>query len=243
MNASERFHSEYMTTEYDDQFDAVSEFGWYPWVGQYYYETGIFVVGMSTDKRDGGDWTEGISDQRDASRVLVASENDKNEMFDYSGKHMKSFKNMAHIFTNKAGLKWNSQETMATFWASVAFTNFFQIAVEDIGAIPSDDEVERAERVFHETLNIIEPKLVLVWSNDISFFIPGYRAGASKIGRVTPYVLEPKIQKTHAAPIVGMGHASRINQSACIDFLLEDSVSKNVITDFIAHLKQQRPTC
>jgi len=237
MNASERFKSEYMTTEYDAQFDGVSELGWYPWVGRDYDKTRIFVVGMSTDKRDGGDWTESISDQRDASRVLVACENSNGEMFDYSGKHMKSFKNMAHIFTNKAGLKWNSREAMTAFWSSVAFTNFFQIAVDGIGHIPGNDEVERAERVFYETLDIIKPELVLVWSIDLSLFIPGYRAGARMVGRSMPYVLESKLPRTHAVPIIGMGHTSRINQSECIDFLLEDSASKKKVGSFIEYLK------
>ena len=230
-------YKQYMTTEYETQFAAVEELWWRPWVGKNYHKTGIFVVGMSTDERDGPDWTKELNDSREASRVLASWYQPGNEELFEFNENGALFKKMAHIFTGPAGLD-RCTKTYATFWQSVAFTNFYQDIVESIGVIPERPTVDKSKRALYETVKIIKPELILVWNNNLNHFSPGRRVGAQKIGRVTPYVIEP-FSFNLEAPIVGMGHPSRLNSSACIKFLLNDPASKQPVEDFLQYLKQQ----
>ena len=233
-------YKQYMTTEYETQFAAVEELWWRPWVGKNYHKTKIFVVGTSTHKNNGEDWTkdkEHIDCQRNASRVLASWYQPGNEKLFEFNKNGSLFKKMAHIFTNDARLD-QCTKTYAAFWQSVAFTNFYQVTVKSIGAIPERPIVDKSKRAFYETVKIIKPKLILVWNNDLNHFFPNRRVGAKKIGRVTPYVIEP-FPFDLEVPIVGMGHPSRLDQNACINFLRTDPASKQPVEDFLQYLKQQ----
>ena len=229
-------YEQYMTDEYDSQFRSVKELKWDPWVGKNYHKTGIFVVGMSTDQRD-GDWTQYIKPPktpRDSSRILVTWNNSE-ELFHYD-KDGRSFQKMAHIFTDEAG--WNrGVGAYAAFWQSVAFTNFFQVVVEGMGAWPENKEIQDSKRAFYRACEIIRPKLVLFWENDISFLWAGHRSCQRKIGRVTPQIIEPEYL-AYYPPIVGIGHPARMNQSDCRDFLRSERVSKKPIRNLLNHLKQ-----
>ena len=66
-------YEQYMTDEYDSQFRSVKELKWDPWVGKNYHKTGIFVVGMSTDQRDGNDWTQNIKPPKNPARLQPCS--------------------------------------------------------------------------------------------------------------------------------------------------------------------------
>ena len=212
------------------------------WVGKDYQKTGIFVVGMSTDQRDGVDWTQNsnhnLGNPRNASRALAAWVNNADEKpFRYDGgRDGVSFQNTAKIFIEGAKAKYD-EHTCAAFWGAVAFNNYYQVVVPGIGDTPEQPDIEKSKRALYATIDIIKPNLVLAWMNDLSVLWLGYRPGDKKIGRITPHVLEPK-QPAYFAPIVGISHPSRINRHACLEFLLTDSVSKKPIETLLTHLKQ-----
>ena len=234
-------YKQYMTDEYDEDFEKVKELKWHPWVGKDYHKTGIFVVGMSTDKRDGGDWTQNpkynLGHPRNASRALIANVNtDTDEPFKGTGRGYGPFGRMANTFIDGVGVT-HDENAYGVFSKAIAFNNFFQVTVETIGAWPQN-EVAASKQAFYRTCEIIKPKLVLFWENDISFLWPGHRVGEKQIGRVTPQVFEPDCVAA-CQPIVGIGHASRMKQSDCLEFLRDDPASKDPIKNFLKHLKQQ----
>lgn len=245
MRNKHNIFGDHITTQYDAQFAAAKKDGlnWYPWVGRGYEQTGIFVLGMSTDQRDGVDWTKNIAsplNRTDASRMIVAwvdtAENKPFEKID--DKAYGAFTKMAHTFVDGVGAP-RGRESLTAFWESVAFNNLFQVAVKEMGYWPEDDaEVENSMRAFYKTCEILKPKLVLAWENDIAFLWPGLRSGKRKIGRVSPRVFEPR-KTVSLPPIIGIGHSSRMNQSECREFLLDDPTSKQPIEAFMAHLRKE----
>ena len=236
-------YDQHMTTEYDARFKNVKELKWYPWVGKHYHKTGIFVVGTSTDQRDGEDWTQNkkwnLGHPRNASRALVAWISKADETpFEYKNSDKRSsFAKMANTFIDHVNAARDSN-AYAAFWSAVAFTNFIQVAVKNIGDWPERDIEENSKRAFYRVCEIIKPKVVLFWENDIQFLWPGHRHGNQKIGRVTPQIVEPE-NLSFCPAIVGIGHVSRMKQSDCRDFLLKEPVSKEPVKNLFAHLKQR----
>ncbi len=223
-----------MSDKYDSEFsEAIDPHGlqWYPWVGKDYHKTGIFILGMSTDTRDGGDWTQEIESpltSRDASRVYFD--------FDNEDEH-KPFQSTSEMFLAGAG-KEHDERTREIFWSSVAFNNFFQKALEPGQQVweVSEELREEGRKAFHATTKIIQPKLVVVWGVETTDAI-----GAEKCDE---YIngANPRFSN-QMPPIVGIKHPSGTGQGfdsdKWFDFLRSHPISKNPIENFLQHLKQQ----
>ena len=243
-------YKQYMTTEYDEQFQSVPDLKWNPWVGKNYHKTGILILGMSTDARDEG-WKEAADKNANASRQIVAWVNSENdEPFDYESdpRHTRSFKNTTQMFIEAADGKQNNKENRAAFWELVAFNNFVQDVVKkDTQIWDVDKEIfSRSYDALTATINIIQPKLILVWGvavldrigvcGTINVEKTNGLLGSKKNGA------RPRIcaGEDGRPPMVGIQHPSALvganHQKEWLGFLCNEPLSKKPINDFLQHL-------
>ena len=220
-----------MTEQYDSQFGAVENLAWYPWVGKNYHKTGIFILGMSTDTRGGGDWTKkpGPSlTSRDASRTFFD--------FDTQGEH-KSFEVTSKMFLAGADKEHNNH-TREMFWSSVAFNNFLPKAIAPNQRIwdVSEELREEGRKALHATTKIIKPKLVVVWGVETTDALDAEKCD-EKINDTRPRF------SNQTPPIVGIKHPSGtgrgFDSDKWFEFLRSHPLSKDPIENFLQHLKQQ----
>ena len=222
----------HMTKKYDEKFQAVPDLKWNPWVGKNYHKTGILILGMSTDQRDGDDWTKEYG--REASRSF----------FDFDHENCSAhgaFSNTSKMFLDGAGVTPN-QQSHSVFWESVAFNNYVQEIVSGRGDFPTNkDTLKKYTDALHSTIKIIKPRLVVAWTSDGEKFaamaIP-YEERSESLGggrKSTPIVCNQK------PPIVGIQHPSwwQGHDAEWLNFLRNDPASKQPVEDFLQYLKQQ----
>ncbi len=237
-------YAQHMTTEYDARFEAAGDLLWNPWVGRDYHKTGILILGISTDMRGGTeDWTLNLAKNglsaRDASRSLVAWVHKADETpFQYRDSS-KSFKMTAKMFIEGAGAQYD-EHTCAVFWELVAFNNYYQVVVAEIGneskqTTPADKD--RAKRALDASIDIIKPTLVLAWTTeiwDLGLAEHEYMTCNEKIGRSWP-----RFSKL-TPPIAGMQHPSRaFSPTAWLEFLRTHPKSKQPVGELLEALKQR----
>ncbi len=220
-------YKEHITTEYDDRFRSVKELNWDPFVGKAYHKTGILIIGNNTNALENEDWgpkwRDYAANHRDVSRILVFD----GEM---GGDQHKPFKVTSEMFLCAAG-KESNNHTVAMFWESVAFTNFCQTTVpEQYAHCGCNDQSVKA---LSATIDILKPRLVLVWGTELwEKGLSGYK-DREKISRDIPRVIDKP------TPVVGMKHPSMPFPTApWLEFLRNEPVSRKPVSDFIEYLKQ-----
>ncbi len=222
-------YEQYMTCEYDPDFAKVESLKWDPWVGKNYSETGVFVIGASTDARN-PEWGKYADTHRDASRKFDFT----TTAFDAAGQ--KSYKHMTTMFLNGVGAVYNDQN-IAKFWSSIAFNNFYQTVVKNVGDVPSDGQIiERSKGALLSTIRILKPKIVLTWTTELWKW--GFWEEAQekeKIGNAIPRIINGN------PVVVGMQHPSRwgSNKQRWLDLLLGEHGSKKPIRELMDYLKPQ----
>lgn len=216
-------YKQYMTQEFDMQFGKAKSFRWYPWVGDEYSKTGIFVLGHTTR------WD--CSDPS-VSRQLVAWENPKTgKIFDYENtdrKYARSFKLFSDMFLNE------NKCDRAKFWRSVAFNNFCQCPVN--GIYDSCGCLEDSILAYRKTIDILAPKMILVWGMKSIYHITAENdvVKCEMINGAYPRVVLGK------TPIVCIQHPSRISGADWLNFLRHESPSKigrDAIESLASHLR------
>ena len=226
----------HMTKKYDEQFQAVPDLKWSPWVGKNYHKTGILILGMSTHQNNDGDWTKDSG--RDASRTF----------FDFDHENCTehgAFSNTSKMFLDGAGVALN-QHSHSGFWESVAFNNYYQVAVPERGASPEcADDIEGAKNAFFATIKIIKPKLVVVWGVTLAgdMGLPNVEKRQNNIGSRSGAYPMVFVGDNETPPIVWIQHPSALvgdnHQDQWFEFLLSDPASKQPVEDFLQYLKQQ----
>lgn len=228
-------YEQYMSTEFDTKFCEAEDLTWYPWVGKNYHKTGILILGVSTHKDENGDdWTRDLGHV--ASRTFF-------DFGEYPTEH-KPFRTISEMFLDGAGIDYKKR-TCEKFWSSVAFNNYYQVAVEESGAKPENEaDIESAKRAFYQTVAIIKPKLCIAWSTSIDQFgVEEERKHYEKIRGAYP-----RFSKNPCL-IVGVKHPSwwslpnageearKRNHAEWFDFLSADQETKQPITNLINHLQ------
>ena len=217
-----------MTKKHDAKFKQAKSQGlnWYPWVGKNYHKTKILILGLSTHRNDKGhDWTKAYG--HNASRTFFS--------FD---KGHKPFDTTSKLFLEGAGFDDLNLATHSAFWESVAFNNYYQIAVRTSGATPeNDDDIEKAKSAFAATVEIIKPELVVVWGVSLvdRMGLPNVKNRKKKVGSTYPRVAA----KEGKLPcIIGTKHPSwAFPRSQWLNFLRTESHSKTQVKNFITYLK------
>jgi len=243
MNASERFHSEYMTTEFDGEFKSVKGLAWDPWVGRCYNKSGIFILGMSTyDNGNDEDWKNQCDTERTANRVLV-----RDCGIDKDSGNRSCFANTAMMFLEGAK-RPHDENTRKAFWESVAFSNFVQEIVPagtQVGNVRAN-LLTRSRKALYDVMDIIKPKLILAWgvTTADAIYAPNIRYwepknGEPKINRAYPRIIDDVVALPNKPPpIIGMAHPSaHFSRDKWRNFLLEESASHDTVHSFIEYLK------
>ena len=222
-------YTHYITTKYNDSFEKVDGLQWLPWVGKHYDETRILIIGASTHKDDGHDWT--LDPQwggpENASHILVAGVENKDAPAFGSEFSKKPFDATVKMFLPEMDMEQARQQ----FWPAVAFNNFCQEIVEESGdPCPCREE---SIQVLQDTIEILKPRLVIAWTTEIgNFGFDGYE-DQEKINRDIPKVVDKP------TPIVGIKHPSMAFSAVdWLEFLQRNPVTSRPIADLMAYLKR-----
>ena len=226
----------HMTKKHDAKFKQAKSQGlnWYPWVGKNYHKTKILILGLSTHRDETGDetsedWTDNYG--HNASRTFFSFDN--NECYGY-----KPFYTTSKLFLKGAGINELNLATHSAFWESVAFNNYYQIAVRTSGATPeNDDDIEKAKSAFAATVEIIKPELVVVWGVSLvdRMGLPNVKNRKKKVGSTYPRVAA---KEGEFPCIIGTKHPSwAFPRSQWLNFLRTESHSKIQVKNFITYLK------
>lgn len=237
-------YDQHITKEYDAQFKKEKEnLKWYPWVGKNYHETGIFILGKNTDDRngpDGSNWTLNLKPPltfRDASRAIVANINKASDDPFQKDSPAFAFQNTAKMFIEGVGAQYD-KHTRAVFWEAVAFNNFVQEVIKQSTQVEDVDDgvLQKSRAALSSTINILKPKVVLVWGVQVVDAIDALSIrGEKKINGAYPRVIK------QTPPIVGIRDPSRsyTPRSEWLEFLKNDPASKKPIGEFLDYLKEQ----
>lgn len=241
----------HMTKKYDTAFAVAKKRGlrWYPWVGKSFRQTGILIIGMITNDRDEG-WRATAENDPHTSRGLVAwMDKDDGVPFDYQptsggkGDNSKSFKQFSQAFAGDA-CGDDALKSRAALWELVAFNNFVQRVVET-GTQPNkfkSNDVKRARDALSATIDIIKPRLVLVWSVGV---VDRMGIGADTLRELlgSGKGARARVFKGDDAfpPTVGIQHPCRwnpINHPEWLNLLHNEPASKEPVKALLKHLSQ-----
>lgn len=233
-------YTQHMTDKYDPQFKDVTELIWDPWVGKNYHETGVFILGMSTDERNGPDWTLNLEPpltSRDASRTIIANINKANDDPFQGDGYSPAFQKMAKMFIQGVGAQYD-ERTRAVFWEAVAFNNYYQAVLPEIGGIPEQksDISKGSKKAFDATIGIIKPKIILAWTTKI--WNLGLKDDEYETRDKLATGASPRVSK-QTPPIIGIKHPAWDGGSEWLEFLRTDPASKKQIGEFLDYLKEQ----
>ncbi len=233
-------YDQHITKDYDLQFEEAKEnLEWDPWVGKNYHETGIFILGKNTDDRDGPDWTLNLKPpltSRDASRAIVANIDKASDDPFQKDSPAFAFQYTAKMFIEGVGAQYDKR-TRTVFWEAVAFNNFVQkvikqgTQVEDV----NDGVLQKSRAALLSTIDILKPKVVLVWGVGVVDAIDALSIrGEKMVNRAYP-----RISK-QTPGIVGIRDPSEyFTRSKWLEFLRTDPASKKPIGEFLDYLKEQ----
>ena len=224
-------------TQYDSRFKSVEGLAWDPWVGNRYNESGIFILGMST--YDSGDkcWKKECNTKRTANHSLVQGCGIEEE------RRTGCFANTAMMFLDGAGRSYDDKGVREMFWESVAFANFVQKIVPAGTQVwnVGPDLLTRSRKASCAVIDIIKPKLILVWGVTTvgEIYAPNIRYGEPKINRTYPRVIQEVVAlPNNPPPIIGMAHPSaHFSRGEWRKFLLKEPASGETIKRFIDYLK------
>lgn len=205
----------------------VAELTWLPWVGKHYDETGIMILGKCAYYRKGDTWQETFEKDKEASRRELVWANRKKP------KAYKPYRATESMFLKSAGQGYN--ENNMKFWEAVAFNNHSQKVVQGVRGGYANRKT--ANRAFEKTIEIIKPKLVLVWGVDVLEYMnldyQIYRA--NKINNAFPIISKASEYQPCS---VGMKHPSRFfSGNKWMEFLLNNDNTKDAVNSFVEYLQ------
>lgn len=232
----------HMTKVYDQQFKEAEESGlnWYPWVGKEYTKPRILLVGMSHYYKDGsGPWRKFCDEDPRPNRVTIARH--------LENSRYKTYKNISKMFIEGAKVSYG-EHTRKAFWSSVAFLNFCQHVVKGVSGHCND--VQTSKTALQAAICILEPKLVLAWTTQLSKIYDGKCRKGEKPGndekprRPQPRIIDKSPSNPH---IVGILHPAKwyrwgTKRSDWLTFLLNDPASNESVEDFLQYLNNTHPT-
>ena len=232
---------EHLTTKYDPQFQKAEEVKWYPWVGKEYDKTGILIVGISAYYKEGATWSSAwrkfCDEDPRPNHVLVSD--------CLEGDSHLPFETVARMFIEGSGKEYESARKQ--FWSSISFMNFCQELVKGVSGKCKDNK--SAEIALQKVIKIISPKLILIWTTDLSKV--GYNGGRTEVVETNPKRNTVARLIGEPTAVVGILHPSRwwwpntgeekrkAKRKTWMGFLRTDYVCEKPINKFLQHLKQQ----
>jgi len=143
---------EQMLTKFDDNLLKVDNLKWLPWIGVNYQNTNLLIVGESFYNDEDG-WPE---NDPEAPRNFVKNQGLNSEDPNFSNR--KLFNNVEQILLNQDK---SSYIERGKIWASVAYMNQVQKALENSKSRPNDNDFDLGWKVVLDVAEITQPKVIV----------------------------------------------------------------------------------